>query len=95
MPLSGTLDSRSGIFARSNEPCVDGMKDIRRVLAHERMEFVPDTYGECRDSERPEALNLSAWLIATKAMRGRDERHTPPSRIRHKDLRKKNYTYFI
>ena len=76
MPLSGTLHSRSGFFARSNYPCVDGMKDIRRVLAHERMDFVPDTYGECRDSERPKASKLSAWLIET-GMRGRDERHTP------------------
>ena len=54
-------------FARSNEPCVDGKKDIRRVLAHERMDFVPDTYGERRDSERPKASNLSARLIASKA----------------------------
>ena len=56
-------------FARSNEPCVDGKKDIRRVLAHERMDFVPDTYGERRDSERPEASKLSARLIASKAVR--------------------------
>jgi len=40
------------------------------------MDFVPDTYGECRDSERPEASKLSAWLIET-AMRGREERQTP------------------
>ena len=70
-------------FARSNEPCVDGKKDIRRVLAHERKDFVPDTYGERRDSERdfvtdtygerrdserPKASNLSARLIASKAV---------------------------
>ena len=39
------------------------MKDRRRVLAHRRMEFNPDTYGERRDSERPEASNLSSWII--------------------------------
>jgi len=42
---------------------VDGMKDIRCVLAHRRMDFVPDTYGECRDSSRLKASNLSTWLI--------------------------------
>ena len=50
---------------------MDGKKDKRRVLAHGRMDFVPDTYGECRDSERPQASKLSAWLVAAKAMRGR------------------------
>ena len=45
---------------------MDGKKDIRRVLAHERMDFVPDTYGERRDSERPKASNLSAWRIGTE-----------------------------
>ena len=46
------------------EPCVDGMKDIRRVLAHRRMDCIPDTYGECHDSERLKASNLSTWRIA-------------------------------
>ena len=46
----------SPFFARSKEPCVDGMKDIRRVLAHRRMDCVPDTYGECRDRFEAESL---------------------------------------
>ena len=31
--------------------------------------FDPDVYGECRDSEQPEAANLSAWLIALRSKR--------------------------
>ena len=47
----------------SNEPCTDGEKDIRRVLAHGRMDFEPEVYGECRDSEPPSAAKLSAWIV--------------------------------
>lgn len=47
----------------NNEPCTDGEKDICRVLAHGRMDFEPDVYGECRDSEPPLAASLSAWII--------------------------------
>ena len=62
--------ARQGLsfFAQSNEPCVDGMKARRRVLAPGRMDFVPATYGECRDSERTKSSNLSAWLIAAEAI---------------------------
>ena len=45
---------------------MDGTKTKRRVLAHRRVGFEPDTYGECRDSERPEASKLSAWRIVTE-----------------------------
>lgn len=47
----------------SNEPCTDGEKDIRRVLAHGHMDFEPDVYGECRDSEPPSAAKLSVWIV--------------------------------
>ena len=47
----------------SNEPCTDGTKDIRRVLAHRRMPFGADVYGERRDSERAKPSKLSAGLI--------------------------------
>ena len=30
------------------------------------MDFLPDTYGERHDSERPKASNLSAWRIGTE-----------------------------
>ena len=47
----------------SNEPCTDGTKDRRRVLAHRRMPFGADVYGERRDSERTKSSKLSAGLI--------------------------------
>ena len=49
---------------------MDGKKDIRRVLAHERMDFVPDTYGERRDSERLKASNLLEWPIEQEVRTG-------------------------
>jgi hypothetical protein len=27
------------------------------------MDFEPDVYGECRDSEPPSAAKLSAWIV--------------------------------
>ena len=56
-------------FARSNEPGTVGSKHIRVELARKRICFDPDVYGECRDSEQPEAANLSAWLIALRSKR--------------------------
>ena len=44
---------------------MDGKKDIRRVLAHERMDFGLDAYGERRDSEQAQPAHLSAWIIAS------------------------------
>ena len=52
------------VRARSNnEPCTDRTANARRELAHVRAFDGLDVYGERRDSERPKAANLSAWLI--------------------------------
>ena len=40
------------------------IKDGRVELARKRQEFDLYVYGERRDSEQPEAANLSAWRIA-------------------------------
>ena len=41
------------------------------MLARNQTYGDTNVYGECRDSERPQASNLSAWLIASGAVRGR------------------------
>ena len=47
----------------SNEPCADRMADGQLELALSWTYDRLDAYGECRDSERLKASNLSSWLI--------------------------------
>ena len=49
-PRRSFTDLRGSFFARSNEPCVDGMAGGCRELAHGQTHDRLDTYGECRDS---------------------------------------------
>ncbi len=55
------------------------IKDGRVELARKRQEFDLYVYGERRDSEQPEAANLSAWRIAIVKKSARTNQKTGAS----------------
>ena len=64
------------LFACSNEPCADRMMNGQREHAPGWTYIRLDAYGECRDSEQPEAANLSAWIIALTISHAQKRQHT-------------------